>query len=76
MPGARRMTNQEYLIAALTDQIDDGGASREAVVYYSIGCPYRIGDPKAYCFGNAELAGDRVACVACREEWLESEVDE
>ncbi len=29
------MTNQEYLISALNDEIDDGGASWEAVVH----CP-------------------------------------
>lgn len=76
MNKARSMTNQEYMIAALTGQIDDDGVGREAVIYYNIGCPYRIGDPRAHCFGTFELAGDRAACVACKEEWLESEVDE
>lgn len=73
---AKKMTNLKYLIAALTDQIDDGGASRECVVYYNIACPYGCGDPRAHCFGRLDLVGHRDTCVACKEEWLESEVDE
>ena len=37
------ITNLDYIIAALKDEIDDGGASREAVVYYNIACPIRSG---------------------------------
>ena len=43
------MTNQEYLIAALNDEIDDGGAAREAVIHYNIACPYTLGDKRALC---------------------------
>lgn len=67
------MTNREYLIAALTDQIDDGGASEEAAVYYNINCPYYDGDSRCHCSGK-EI--NRETCVACKFEWLDSEVDE
>lgn len=66
------MTNREYLIAALTDQIDDGCASEEAAIYYNIACPYYANDPRSKC-RYREL--DRETCVACKWEWLDSEVD-
>lgn len=83
------MTNQEYIIAALTDQIDDGGATWEACVHYNINCPYFEGDRRCHCYPEEYRDGtvDRVAfkdkkeatrelCVECKAEWLESEVDE
>lgn len=83
------MTNQEYIIAALTDQIDDGSASWEACVHYNINCPYCEGDRRCHCYPEEYRDGtvDRVAfkdikeatrelCVECKAEWLESEVDE
>lgn len=69
------MTNLEYLIAALTGQIDDGGASEEAAIYYNIDCPYFHGDPRAHCRGLDCENITREVCVACKAEWLESEVD-
>ena len=33
-------TNKDYLIAVLTDSIDNGGASYESVAEYDIDCPY------------------------------------
>ena len=83
------MTNQEYLIAALQGDIDDGGASREAWINYYIHCPYAAGDRRCRCypddFRNGLVAGfrskdikeqTRELCVKCKAEWLESEVDE
>ena len=35
-------TNRDYLIAALADRIDDGGASYESVAEYNINCPYWV----------------------------------
>lgn len=67
------MKNREYIIAALTNQIDDGGASEEATIYYNIACPYYDGDPRCHC-RNGEI--NRDTCVACKSEWLDSEVDE
>ena len=43
------MTNKEYLILALNDEIDDGGAAREAFIHYNIACPYTLGDERALC---------------------------
>lgn len=63
------MTNREYLIAALTDQIDDGGVSEEAAIYYNIACPYYDGDPRCHC-NKAEI--NRETCVVCKLEWLQS----
>ncbi len=66
-------TNQKYLIAALNDEYDDGGASREAAIYYSIACPYSSGDKRCECYGKEPT---RDICVICKEKWLEAEVDE
>lgn len=69
------MTNREYMIGLLTDDsfIDDGGASYEAMVYYNIDCPYFSGDKRCHC-SNKGI--ERKVCFECKEEWLESEVDE
>lgn len=68
------MTNKEYMIALLSDEdfVDDGGASREAMVHYSIACPYYGNDERRHC-KKEEM--NREICVACKIEWLESEVD-
>lgn len=83
------MTNLQYLIDALTNQIDDGGAAWEASVYYYINCPYREGDVRAHCYPEEYRNGvvssikhkdcltlTREMCVECKAKWLESEVDE
>lgn len=66
------MTNQEYLLAALNDEFDDGGATREAAVHYHINCPYYGRDSRSEC-KDKEISRD--VCVRCKEKWLESEVD-
>ena len=70
------MTNREYIIGLLDDEyfVDDDGASYEAMVYYNIACPYRDGDKRCKCRGVADITRDM--CFECKEEWLNSEVDE
>lgn len=58
------MTNKEYIIKGLS------GESYEVIVHYYIKCPYRCGDKRAHCNN-----GSKDGCVACKKEWLESEVD-
>lgn len=69
------MTNREYMINLLQNDsfIDDGGASYEAMVFYHIACPYFEGDRRCKC-----RSGDinRENCYQCKEEWLDSEVEE
>lgn len=78
------MTNRQYIINLLLDgleneadfervSIDDGFASYEAMVYYSIACPYYVRDEKCHC-NSYEL--QRKACYDCKEEWLNSEVEQ
>ena len=83
------MTNREYLINLLMDDleeqgivfsrisIDDGGASAESMVRYHISCPYYDGDPRCRC--NSIIVGDSIPeelCSECKYEWLDSEVEE
>ena len=70
------MTNREYMVAVLTDQVDDGGASYEAVLHYDIKCPYFEGDQRAHCDGKDDSFINRDNCYYCKHEWMESEVDE
>lgn len=70
------MTNLEYMIASLTDQFDDGGASYEATVHYNVKCPYFEGDERAHCHGKGLDYPSRDNCFPCKHEWLNSEVDE
>lgn len=69
------MTNREYMISLLSNPgfADNGGASYEAMVYYNVACPYAFGDKRAVC---AKEPIDRENCYACKEAWLDSEVDE
>lgn len=69
------MTNREYITALLSNSafVDDGGASYEAMVFYNINCPYFDGNKRAYCH-NGKI--DRETCYACKEEWLDLEVEE
>lgn len=73
----RVCTNQQVLISVLKDELDDGGSSREAWVYYNIDCPYSAGDERCFCVESEDAkTRTRETCVACKEKWLESEVDE
>ena len=75
------MTNREFMVGLLQDWafIDDGGAAYEAMVHYSVKCPYYAGDDRALCRVNGrqdDSLVNRDNCVACKEQWLDSEVDE
>lgn len=69
------MKNREYLIELLkdTDFIDDNGASYEAMLNYTINCPYFNGDKRALCYKKEP---DRDLCFKCKQKWLDSEVEE
>lgn len=67
-------TNQEFLIACLNGEVDDGGASWEAELHYHIACPYFNGDERALCNDSEEMSRD--LCVECKRKWLESPIDE
>lgn len=71
------MTNREYIIALLNDKycIDDDGASYESVVCDSINCPYFTGDERAICMREDKPIDDQM-CFECKENWLNSEVQE
>lgn len=70
------MTNKEYIIACLNDEIDDGGASYEACAHYYINCPYTTGDSRAACYDKPLGFTNRNVCSACKMAWLEEEADE
>jgi hypothetical protein len=84
-----KITNAEYVINLLLDplhdngielhnfDIDDGGASEEAMIYYNIACPYFVGDERAECKNNSPLkTATREQCFKCKYNWLTNEVDE
>ena len=66
-------TNWEYIKAAIDGDIDDGGASEEAAIYYHIACPYYGRDPRGKCVDND--VPTRQMCVECKAEWLEAEYE-
>lgn len=72
------MTNREYIIAQLSgkDCIDDNGASYESMVCNSIACPYFTGDERAFCVREDIKENDMDLCFKCKENWLNSEVQE
>ena len=70
-------TNKDYIICALTGEIDDGGASYDAVAEYNIDCPYYS---SVECL-NAEsdneygTAAYKETCLPCKLKWLERTYD-
>ena len=70
-------TNKDYLIAALTDSIDDGGASYESVAEYDIRCPYvRNSDCLNHHENNKYDSKEyRECCVRCKLAWLDRGYD-
>lgn len=68
------MTNQEYLIMCLNNEIDDDGASWESEIAYHIACPYSTTNAKGWCADGREITKE--VCTGCKAEWLENEVDE
>ena len=73
----KRTTNRDYLIAVLTDSIDDGGASYEAMAEYDIDCPYnRSADCLNMHEGNEyDTKEYKEGCVRCKLAWLDREYD-
>ena len=70
-------TNKDYLIAALTDSIDDGGASYESVAEYNIHCPYFSGvnclnEHYENEYGTEDY---KKGCISCKLSWLDREYD-
>ena len=70
-------TNRDYLVAALADAIDDGGASYESVAEYNIDCPYPsysdcLNEHEGNEYGSIEY---RESCVRCKLAWLDREYD-
>lgn len=70
-------TNKDYLIAVLTDSIDDGGASYESVAEHDINCPYFssvncLNDHYGNEYGTKEY---REGCVRCTLAWLDRKYD-
>ena len=70
-------TNKDYLIAILTDNIDDGGASYESMAEMYIDCPYlRSADCYNDHFGHQYGSVDyREGCVRCKLAWLQRPCD-
>ena len=65
------------MIAALTDSIDDGGASYESVVRYNIECPYVgysdcLNEHEGNEYDSKEY---KEGCVRCKMAWLERVFD-
>lgn len=72
-----KTTNKDYIIAALTDDIDDGGSSYVSVAEYQIDCPYTwykdcLNHIKDTEFDTKEYKQN---CVKCKLAWLEREYD-
>ena len=70
-------TNKDYVIAALTETIDDGGASYESVAEYHIDCPYvRNSDCLNHHEDNEYDSKEyKQGCVRCKLAWLQREYD-
>ncbi len=82
-----RPTNREIMIALLLDgvedkektlkralslEFDDGGASEEEMINYSIDCPYRSDKD---CMLKEDEQINRETCVMCKARWLDKKVD-
>ena len=72
-----KATNKDYLIAVLTDSIDDGGASYESMAEYDIGCPYLsfrdcLNEHEENAYNSAKY---RDACIRCKLAWLDRAYD-
>lgn len=70
-------TNRDYLIAVLTDSIDDGGASYEALAEYNIDCPYTTDSDCINHHENNEYDTKefKKGCARCKLAWLDREYD-
>lgn len=73
----QKPTNKDYIIACLTDSIDDGGASYELMIRHNFNCPYyREDDCLNEHEGNTYDAKEyNEACVRCKSAWLDRQYD-
>ena len=72
-----KATNKDYLIAVLTDSIDDGGAAYESVAKYDIDCPYMcssdcLNEHEGNKYDSKEY---KEGCVRCKLAWLNRQYD-
>lgn len=72
-----KATNKDYMIAVLTDEIDDGGASYESMARYNINCPYfKYSDCLNEREGNKyDTKEYKDGCIRCKMAWLDREYD-
>lgn len=70
-------TNRDYLIAVLTDSIDDGAASYESLAEYDIDCPYTTDSDCINHHENNEYDTKefKKGCIRCKLAWLDREYD-
>lgn len=73
----KKPTNRDYLIEALTGEIDDGGASYEAAARYDIACPYRSNCDCLNHIRNVNYGekGFEDNCTTCKLSWLNRRFD-
>lgn len=75
------MKNKDVLVAALNDEIDDGGTALKETIDYLIRCPYMYSYSLIHYEHGHPLCADqdglasRDRCAACIEEWLNTEVN-
>ena len=70
-------TNRDYMIEALTESVDDGGATYECAAEYHINCPYShssdcLNDHEGNEYDTKEYKN---GCVRCKLAWLERQFD-
>ena len=68
-------TNRDYLIAALTDSIDEGDAFYVSTAGFNLSCPYvRFADCLNRHENNKYDSKEyREGCVRCKVAWLDRE---
>lgn len=72
-----KVTNKDYIIAALTHNIDDGGSSYVSVAEYQIDCPY-VWDKDCLNYHKNTTHGTKEYnenCVKCKLAWLDRAYD-
>ena len=80
------ITNAEYMISVLRSILEDekievhplvrdDRASKEAMVYYNIKCPYRAYDKRGKCSEIKTYSPTKEQCYECKYDWLTNQVD-
>ena len=72
-----KVTNKDYIITALAEDIDDGGSGYVSVAEYQINCPYVWNSDCLNHVKNVEYDSKEYKknCVKCKLAWLEREYD-